>query len=260
MTSSTIEDAVNAYTDGSCLYKPARLGGAAFRIVTINSQGDEESVDVPLLGFKGSTNNEMELYACIAAIEEAQTHPYYERLKKIAIHTDSTYVQVNYDRARYNWSQHKWHNRNGRPILNARLWQDLLKAIRDSGYKVRFHWIKGHASDPHNRAADRLARASAKAAILPPLSRVNVRRKITAESVSVGSVGLTGQRLTDQYLELPRCFKYKYEVLTKGSPHFGKVDIIFSQIPLGAGHKYYVLVNDDTKNPTIRKVIREMRK
>jgi len=75
---------------------------------------------------------------------------------------------------------------------------------------------------------------------------------------------LQGQRIsiriiTDEYLDLPRCFKYKYEVISKSSPYYGNVDIIFSEIPLGAGHQYFVLFNDDMKNPRIRKMIRELR-
>ncbi len=48
--------------------------------------------------------------------------------------------------------------------------------------------------------------------------------------------------------------------LSRKSPFFGKVDIIFSKIPLGAGHKYYVLLNDEMKNPTIRKMFQELSK
>jgi ribonuclease HI len=265
MSSSSVEDAVNVYADGSCVHRPSRLGGAAFRLVTINSEGNEDSVDVPLLGYRGSSNNEMELYACIEGIKEARRHPRYETLRRIVVHTDSRYVQANFDRAKWNWSQHGWHNRYGRPIFNAELWQDLLKVIKSTGFRVRFSWLKGHAGDPHNKAADKMAKASARAAVLPPHSIVTVRRKITAQSVEPGSVTLTGQKLsiriiTDQYLSLPRIFKFKYEVISKASPYFGKVDLIFSDVPLAAGHCYYVLLNNDQNNPRVRKVIRELPK
>jgi ribonuclease HI len=263
MSSHTVEGAINVFTDGSSLSKPSRRGGVGLRIVVINARGDDESVDIPLLGFKGSTNNEMELYACIAGIREAQSHPDYANQRKIVVHTDSRYVRDNYPRARFQWSVRGWRNAHGRPILNARLWKDLLKAVRDAGKKVEFNWIKGHAADSHNRAVDRLARQSARTAVLPPISRVNVRKKTTSKSLDIGSVKPCGQRIsiriiTDQYLELPRCFKYKYEVLTRSSPYHGNVDIAFSSIALGAGHHYYVQMNADATNPTIVRVFREL--
>jgi hypothetical protein len=137
--------------------------------------------------------------------------------------------------------------------------------VRNAGKKVELRWVKGHAKDEHNRAVDKMARTTAKAAVLPPLSRSNVRRKTTEKQVEIGSVVLRGQRLsiriiTDQYLELPKCFKYKYEVISKRSPYFGNVDIAYSETVLAAGHHYFVLMNDDSRNPRITKKLRELQR
>ncbi len=79
--------------------------------------------------------------------------------------------------------------------------------------------------------------------------------------MEVGSVGVHGQRLTirvevDEYLPLQHCYKYKYEVVSPKSPYRGNVDIIFSSELMSAGHTYYVLFNENPKNPTVLKVNR----
>ncbi len=263
MSSNVIEDAVNVFTDGSSISTPRRQGGAALRIVVVNDAGNEEVTDIPLIGFRGATNQQMELYACIEAVKEAQRHPALDRMRRIAIHTDSMYVVGNYDRARFDWSRNGWRNRYGKAMSNAPQWKELVKVGMNAPKKVEFHWTKGHAKDEHNKAADKMAQAAAKAASRSPLSIVNVRRKTTEKSVELGSVGVHGQRFTirvivDEYLPLQRLYKYKYEVVSPKSPYRGNVDIIFSLALMSAGHTYYVLVNDNPKNPTVLKVIREV--
>jgi hypothetical protein len=64
--------------------------------------------------------------------------------------------------------------------------------------------------------------------------------------------------VTDEYLKVQRTFRYKYEVMSKASAFYEKVDRAYSDILLKAGHTYYVLMNDETKNPRILKVYREV--
>jgi len=65
-----IENALNIYTDGSSLPHP-RSGGIRIRFVTDDAQGEEVIENVELPGYKNATNNQMELYACVAALKEA---------------------------------------------------------------------------------------------------------------------------------------------------------------------------------------------
>lgn len=128
---------------------------------------------------------------------------------------------------------------------------------------MNFHWIKGHSKDEHNKAADKLAKKSAKNPLNPPLTIVDVRRKKTQKSVDIGSVEMCRQRLrvriiTSEYWRTQRIYKYKYEVLSKGSKYFGNVDIIFSHEDLRVGHHYEVSVNKGTANPMITKMLREI--
>ncbi|MEO1019278.1 MAG: RNase H family protein, partial [Pseudomonadota bacterium] len=63
----TYEDAVNIYTDGSCLPNPRR-GGVGYRYIVINEAGHEEWQDESPPGYKQATNNQMELLACVLAL------------------------------------------------------------------------------------------------------------------------------------------------------------------------------------------------
>lgn len=63
------ENALHIYTDGSSLPSPRR-GGIGILFLLIDSQGREEISDSRHAGYKGATNNQMELQACIEALEE----------------------------------------------------------------------------------------------------------------------------------------------------------------------------------------------
>jgi hypothetical protein len=77
---------------------------------------------------------------------------------------------------------------------------------------------------------------------------------------------MLGERLsirvvTCEWLHQQRLWKLKYEVISKASPFLGKVDIIFASnaLPvLADGHAYFVQVNQDTANPRIVRVFREL--
>jgi ribonuclease HI len=258
-----IDNALNIYTDGSS-YSGPRVGGVGFRFVTADEFGEEVVEDFVVPGFKGATNNQMELQACVEALKEATKYHDLTPFDKIAIHTDSRYIVDNYKRAIFEWSGNKWRNRDNRPILNADRWKELLRLMwKCAPRRVDFYWVKAHSKDPHNRAVDKLAKGSAKNALNEPLTIVNVRRKTTSTSEERGSVEMRGQRfsirvITDEYLKTQRMNKYKYQVISKGSRYFGSVDTIFSVELLKAGHHYEVRVNKKTANPTIVKVLREL--
>ena len=256
------EDALNIYTDGSSYSNP-RTGGIGIRFVTIDDAGDEEVEDLPVPGYRNATNNSMELYACVVALQKTSGHPKISQMNRICIFTDSRYVVDNYRKAIFQWPGQKWLTISGTPVLNARLWKQLVREIRKAPRKVEFAWVKGHSRNPHNKAVDRLAKQSAKNAVNDPMSIVAVRRKQTKKSVDIGSVEMRGQRLairiiSSEYLRVQKLNKYKYEVLSKGSKYFENVDLIYSTHDMRAGHHYEISVNRDTSNPRVLNVLREL--
>ncbi len=260
------ENVLVVYTDGSS-YSGPRRGGFGIRIIYIDDIGKEIIEDIPVFeSYPGATNNQMELLACDHAIKEAKKSIYYDKVQKIIILTDSMYVCNNYKTAMFQWGLNKWITKDGNPVANAEIWKNIVKAIKKTSKKIEIRWVKGHSKDEHNRAVDKLAKQSAKSFLKgKSLNVVTVRRKMTSEKTLIGSIDMKGQRIkiriiTDQYLSAQRLNKYRYEVTSKGSKYFGRVDFIYSEIPIKAGHEYLVTFNKNSKAPRIKKVIKEIEK
>lgn len=264
------EVALNIFTDGSSYSKP-RAGGAGVRFVFVDQSGKEIIEDFPSIGYSGVTNNQMELQACIDALKQALKHNDISQFSRIIIYTDSSYVVDNYKTAIHvwsnSWNKNKWQTRHGTPVLNAELWKELLKYSRKIYQKfqkgVEIEWIKGHSKNEHNKAADKLAKQAAKASSRRKISIVKVRRK-KFEEVD-GAPEMLGQRMsiyiiTDERLKVQRIFKYKYQVVSRKSPYFKMIGLVYSEEMLQAGHSYSVRFNFNNKNPRIAKVFRELTK
>lgn len=257
-----IEDALNIYTDGSSFSGP-RVGGVGIRFITIDENGNEKTLDIKQPGYKGATNNQMELHACIQALIEAQKNFDIKDYNKIVINSDSQYVVANYKNALFNWSKNGWKNREGRPMENAIFWKALLKQVKKIGKRVEFNWVKGHSKDLHNKAVDKIAKISAKNPLNKPLTIVSVRRKTSNRSTEVGSVKMQGQRfvirvISAEYFRLQKQYKYRYEVISKTSKYYSNVDFIFSMLSIRDGHCYTITVNKNTKSPMILRVLYEI--
>lgn len=257
----TRENALNIYTDGSCLPKPRR-GGIGIRFIYYDENLEEHKIDYEEFGYKGSTNNEMELLACITALKKSIKLDTNIRYDYIIIFTDSQYVISNYKNAIYNWPKNKWYKSDGNPVLNADLWKELVKWIKNVKYRVEFEKVKAHSKDQESKVVDKLAKASARSAYKKSLKVVNVRRKKSKKSLIIGSVIMNGQRLTiriitSQFLRIQKINKYKYEVMSKRSKYFQNVDIIYTEETMKVGHSYLVTLNKNTEKPRIVRIITE---
>jgi ribonuclease HI len=259
------EGALSVFVDGSSLSGPRR-GGVGIRFVYVDRIGNETVWDSQEPGVQRGTNNQMELLAVISALKEIQSRRFNTDLlhlaTKVDIYTDSQYVVDNLNKAIYEWPNNGWMTRSGPPVQNAELWKDLrreffrLKDVK----RVDIKWAKGHSSsNPHNKAADKLAKESAKRPIRPQLVPGTVRRKKSAERTEQGSVGMLGQRLQIRivgadYLKPQRINKYRYEVMSPHSAFFGKVDFAYSEdTGMRPTHMYLVTMNRDQSYPMIAK-------
>jgi ribonuclease HI len=256
------ENALNIYTDGSSKPKPRR-GGIGIRYIYTDMSGKEVCENLPLPGYLGATNNEMELNACIIALKHVSSYLSKKVFQRIIIFTDSNYVVENNSTALFEWPKTKWIRRSGAPVLNAKLWQELNRARKKIRIWVDIKKVEGHSQDIHNREVDRLAKQSANDARNRPLSVRIVRRKKSKEITRVGSVGIIEQRITvriieGQCLEVQKLYRYRYEVMSKKSPYYKKVDFIVSTEVLHEGHTYSVKLNNEQDNPRIVKVYREV--
>ena len=133
---------VTIYTDGACKKNPGPGGWGCILIY-----GDTEKSLCG--GDLETTNNRMELMAAIRGLETLKSKC------QVELFTDSKYVKDGISQWIHNWKKRNWRKADGKPVLNADLWQ-RLDAARDQ-HEVNWNWVKGHAGDHYNEIADQLA-------------------------------------------------------------------------------------------------------
>ena len=103
-------------------------------------------------GERNTTNQRMELIACIRALEELKSGKY-----AIEVYTDSAYLANCMQKKWYvAWQKNGWKNSARKPVENRDLWEKLLSLT--SLYKVKFIKVVGHSGNKLNERADELAR------------------------------------------------------------------------------------------------------
>lgn len=139
---------IDLYTDGACSGNPGAGGYGAILIY----RGVEREING---GEPSTTNNRMEIYAVIAGLR------CLKEKCKVNIYSDSAYT-VNAFNQHWidNWIKSGWKKADGKPVLNAELWQELYSLVRQ--HEVRFIKVKGHADNEYNNRCDALARAAIK--------------------------------------------------------------------------------------------------
>jgi len=130
---------ITIYTDGAAKGNP---GPGGYGVVLISGKHRLEKS----AGFRLTTNNRMELLAVITGLEALRIPG-----SRVVVYTDSKYIV---DSVENGWL-FKWEANAFRKKKNQDLWIRFLKVYRQ--HKVRFVWVKGHASIPENELCDRLA-------------------------------------------------------------------------------------------------------
>ena len=128
------------YTDGAC----SNLnGGWAASLYcgyeSLNLFGNESN----------TTNNRMELFAVIRALEVLTTSC------EIQLFSDSQYVLNGMTSWARLWQKNNWKNKQGISVQNRDLWERLLKAMEP--HVIKPTWVRGHNGNPLNEAVDSLA-------------------------------------------------------------------------------------------------------
>jgi ribonuclease HI len=138
------EPRVQIWTDGACSGNPGPGGWGA--ILVFNGK-DKELCG----GEMPTTNNRMELFAAIAALEALK------RPCAVDLHTDSQYLRDGVMKWIKGWKRNGWKTADKKPVKNQDLWMKLDAALGQ--HDITWHWVKGHAGDEMNERADALARA-----------------------------------------------------------------------------------------------------
>ncbi len=142
---------VSVWTDGACLGNPGP-GGWGW----VDERGEYDSGAEP-----HTTNQRMELQA---AREAVAAHP-----GPVEVVSDSKYVVSAFNEGWIDgWLRRGWKNSKKVPVANQDLWKPFVDEVAAHG-QVTFRWVKGHAGDPMNEEADRLAtEAAATVGAVPP--------------------------------------------------------------------------------------------
>jgi len=140
---------IEIYTDGGAINNPGPGGYGV--VLLVNGELRELSE-----GYQHTTNNRMELMACIKGIEALPSSS-----EKVALFSDSQYVVNGISKGWAKaWRRRNWLKSDGNPAVNADLWARLLDLTE--GIDIVFNWVKGHAGHPLNERCDQLAVQSAR--------------------------------------------------------------------------------------------------
>mgnify|MGYP003348758499 FL=1 len=140
---------ISIYTDGASRGNP---GPGGYGVVLISGNHRKEISE----GFRLTTNNRMELMSVCVGLEALKNPGSH-----VSVYSDSKYVV---DAVEKKWV-FGWEKKNFHEKANPDLWIRFLKIYRQ--HNVRFHWVKGHASNKENNHCDELA---VNAALNGPLS------------------------------------------------------------------------------------------
>ena len=133
------------WTDGACLGNPGP-GGWGW----VDERGECDSG-----GETHTTNQRMEVQAARQAVA---AHP-----GPVEVVSDSKYVVSAFNEGWIDgWLRRGWKNSKKEPVANQDLWKPFVDEVAAHG-RVTFSWVKGHAGDPMNEEADRLATEAAAA-------------------------------------------------------------------------------------------------
>ncbi|MBN1979982.1 MAG: ribonuclease HI [Chitinivibrionales bacterium] len=139
---------ITIYCDGACSNNQSKTNVGGWGAVLLFNDKRKEIFG----GQRDTTNQRMELTACIKALESLKTSKY-----NVAIFSDSAYLVNCINKKWYiKWQENGWMNSQKQPVENQDLWKQLL--LLYARYTVTVNKVAGHSGHPLNERADFLAR------------------------------------------------------------------------------------------------------
>jgi ribonuclease HI len=141
------------YTDGSSIGNP---GPGGYGVVLLYGEQRQELSG----GFRLTTNNRMELMACIVGMRAL------DKKSRVVLFSDSRYVVDSISKGSVQrWKANRWMRGKTGKAKNADLWNELLQLI--DRHEVAFVWVPGHTGVPENERCDQLSMRAASQKNLP---------------------------------------------------------------------------------------------
>jgi hypothetical protein len=124
-------------------------------------------------------------------------------------------------------------------------------------------WVKGHKSNPYNRAADKLAKQSAASPFNKPLSISQTTSKWSDRKTVRGSVAFDGRLvsiriISTEYKKYAKEYEYRFEVIDPADPSYGDLDFVRYKHVLSRNKCLLVRLSSDQKRPHIEEVLEEL--
>src|SRR5512144_1262151 len=134
---------VVVYTDGGCSRNP---GPGGYGVVVLYGDSRKELSG----GYAKTTNNRMELTACIKGLEAL------EQERPVTLFCDSQYVVNGIEKGwAQRWKRNNWKRNETEAAENSDLWAKLLDLCEK--HDVSFRWVRAHDGTTENERCDQLA-------------------------------------------------------------------------------------------------------
>lgn len=256
--------AIHISTDGSCYKNPGGRSGCA-AIVHYPDHLDREDEQIVDFGCEESSNNRMELLACICVLKWIRQNGPWDSVTRVQVFTDSRYVKENLNRARI-WKQNDWRSQHGEPRENSDLWKQLLSAQAKTGIAVHFEWTLGKKS-PVLKRVDRAAKDAA------TRGGPNIDRGYKPGTIARSMVDGAATRFAAKgQLAVIRPYrknllgaseeKVRFDIFSELSQTYVESCYAFAPTHLAGElhrqHGYRVRFNDNTKYPQILEIVEEV--
>ncbi|TFG79753.1 MAG: ribonuclease HI [Chrysiogenales bacterium] len=142
-------DKIIIYCDGACSNNQLAQNSGGWGAI-LQYQGKAREISG---AERNTTNNRMELLACIMAMEAIKNPAL-----PISVFTDSAYLHNCLTQKWYQrWQKNGWLTANKKPVENKDLWLRLL-ALKDRLPHITFHKVAAHSNIALNERADKLAK------------------------------------------------------------------------------------------------------
>jgi len=142
-------DRIIIYCDGACSNNQQAQNRGGWGAILQYKGKDREISGAE----KNTTNNRMELLACIKALEAIKNPAL-----PVSVFTDSAYLHNCLVLKWYQrWQKNGWLTTSKKPVENKDLWLQLL-ALKDRFPHITFHKVTAHNNIALNERADQLAK------------------------------------------------------------------------------------------------------
>ena len=142
------EGKVLIHTDGGANPNPGPGGYG----VVLHFKGSKKELSG---GFRLTTNNRMELLACLKGLEALKEK------SDVVLFSDSQYIVNAIEKGwAKKWQKNNWRDKKGKQRTNHDLWAELLPLCEK--HDTKFKWVKGHAGNMDNEKCDQLATKASK--------------------------------------------------------------------------------------------------